>query len=99
VGLFTVGKAVGVAFITLVGVVPERRGQRYVDDLVARATGVLVEAQEETIRADTDSANEPMAKAFARAGFVNFMTRTEYVLTAERRRHLMSRKNARSSEA
>jgi RimJ/RimL family protein N-acetyltransferase len=95
VGLFTVGKAIGVAFITLVGVVPERRGQGYVDDLVARATGLLLEAQEETIRADTDIANEPMAKAFARAGFVNFMTRTEYVLTAERRRRATSRSRAR----
>jgi RimJ/RimL family protein N-acetyltransferase len=99
VGLFTVGKAVGVAFITLVGVVPERRGQGYVDDLVARATGVLLEAEEETIRADTDIANEPMARAFARAGFVNFMTRTEYVLTAERRRRVKSRKHLQSSEA
>jgi RimJ/RimL family protein N-acetyltransferase len=95
VGLFTVGEAIGVAFITLVGVVPERRGQGYVDDLVARATGLLLDAREETIRADTDIANEPMAKAFARAGFVNFMTRTEYVLTSEGRRRATSRSRAR----
>ena len=86
VGLFTMGKAVGVTFITFVGVAPERRGRGYVDDLVARATGLLLESEEQTIRADTDIANEPMSKAFARAGFVNFMTRTEYIVNAEQRR-------------
>jgi RimJ/RimL family protein N-acetyltransferase len=86
VGLFAAGNAVGVAFITFVGVVPERRGRGYVDDLVIRATALLLEEREQTIRADTDIANEPMANSFARAGFVNVMTRTEYVLTAERRR-------------
>jgi ribosomal protein S18 acetylase RimI-like enzyme len=94
VGLFAMGNAVGVTFITFVGVVPERRGRGYVDDLVARATGVLLEAHESTIRADTDIANEPMAKAFGRAGFVNFMTRTEYIVNAEQRRRLQKTRRA-----
>jgi RimJ/RimL family protein N-acetyltransferase len=99
VGLFTAGNAVGVAFITFIGVVPERRGRGYVDDLVARATALLLGAQDQTIRADTDIANEPMARAFARAGFVNFMTRTEYVLTAERRPRATSRSHTHPSKA
>jgi ribosomal protein S18 acetylase RimI-like enzyme len=98
VGLFTMGTAVGAAFITFVGVVPERRGRGYVDDLVARATRVLLAAQERTIRADTDIANEPMAKAFVRAGFVNFMTRTEYVVNAEQRRRATAPPNSSSTD-
>lgn len=58
------------------GVLPEHRGHGYVDDIVAEITRVLVaEAGAETIHADTDLANRPMAAAFERAGYRNFARR------------------------
>ena len=58
------------------GVLPEHRGHGYVGDIVAEITRVLVaEAGADTIHADTDLANQPMAKAFERAGYRNFARR------------------------
>jgi RimJ/RimL family protein N-acetyltransferase len=58
------------------GVVPEHRGHRYVGDILAEITRVLVaEAGARTIHADTDLANQPMAKAFERSGYRNFARR------------------------
>lgn len=58
------------------GVVPEHRGHGYVGDILAEITRVLVtEAGAETIHADTDLANQPMATAFERAGYRNFARR------------------------
>jgi GNAT superfamily N-acetyltransferase len=57
------------------GVVPERRGQGLIDDLLAEITHLLVETGAEQIRADTDFGNVPMAKAFARQGYRNFAVR------------------------
>ena len=58
------------------GVVPEHRGHGYVGDILAEITRVLVaEAGAQTIHADTDLANQPMAKAFERAGYHNFARR------------------------
>jgi hypothetical protein len=55
--------------IGYIGVVPEQRGQGYIDDLLAEGTAVLVAEGAEVIRADTDVGNAPMAAAFARAGY------------------------------
>ncbi len=58
------------------GVVPEHRGHGYVGDILAEITRVLVaEAGAQSIHADTDLANQPMAKAFERAGYRNFARR------------------------
>lgn len=59
------GHAVG-----YLGVLPERRGRGYVDDLLGACTRFLaVEQDAERIYADTDAGNVPMAAAFARAGY------------------------------
>jgi RimJ/RimL family protein N-acetyltransferase len=65
------------ATIGYIGVLPEYRGQGYIDDLLAQATRTLAQAQAERIEADTDIANAPMANAFLRAGYVQFATRRE----------------------
>jgi RimJ/RimL family protein N-acetyltransferase len=58
------------------GVLPEHRGHGYVDDIVAEITRVLfAEADADTIQADTDLANRPMAAAFERVGYRNFARR------------------------
>jgi RimJ/RimL family protein N-acetyltransferase/predicted N-acetyltransferase YhbS len=64
--------------IDYIGVVPERRGEGYVDDLLARGAATLLSAGAEQIRADTDTANAPMADAFRRAGYAEFARRREY---------------------
>jgi RimJ/RimL family protein N-acetyltransferase len=90
VGLFVAGGDVTGPVIAYVGVVPERRGHRYVDDLLARAIATLTAHGAQVIRADTDLANVPMANAFARAGFEQFRSRDEYLLSSEDlRRHRM----------
>ncbi|WP_430499395.1 GNAT family N-acetyltransferase [Micromonospora trifolii] len=58
--------------IAYLGVVPEHRGQGYVDGLLAEGTRILAEENVPRIRAATDLGNAPMANAFARAGYVNF---------------------------
>jgi RimJ/RimL family protein N-acetyltransferase len=83
----TVGFAVpsanaDVPVVGYLGVLPEHRGHGYVDDIVAEITRVLAdEAGAETIHADTDLANQPMAVAFERAGYRNFGRRL--VLSAQ----------------
>ncbi|WP_392673371.1 GNAT family N-acetyltransferase [Streptomyces sp. LN785] len=59
--------------IAYIGVLPARRGHGYIDDLLTEGTRVLA-AQDgvERIRAATDLGNVPMAKSFARLGYVNF---------------------------
>ncbi len=52
-----------------VGVVPEHRGHRYSDDLVAETLHVITEAGETSMRDSTDVGNAPMAASFARCGF------------------------------
>lgn len=64
--------------IDYIGVVPEHRGEGYVDDLLARGAETLLSAGAERIRADTDTANTPMADAFRRAGYAEFAARREY---------------------
>ncbi|MFD9355716.1 GNAT family N-acetyltransferase [Streptomyces sp. NPDC060031] len=62
------------------GVVPELRGQGYVDDVLAEITRVQVEAGAELITATTDTDNAPMAAAFARAGYRTVQTRMIYAV-------------------
>ena len=58
--------------IAYLGVLPRHRGHGYVDDLLAEGTRVLAEQDVPRIRAATDLANVPTARAFERAGYVNF---------------------------
>ncbi|MFE3945552.1 GNAT family N-acetyltransferase [Streptomyces sp. NPDC059118] len=59
--------------IAYIGVLPARRGHGHIDDILAEGTRVLA-AQDgvERIRAATDLGNVPMARSFARLGYVNF---------------------------
>ncbi|MEU8245578.1 GNAT family N-acetyltransferase [Nonomuraea sp. NPDC048916] len=57
------------------GVVPERRGQGYADDLLAEITRFHAERGVGRIIADTDVTNVPMARAFDRAGYEVFAIR------------------------
>jgi RimJ/RimL family protein N-acetyltransferase len=55
--------------IWYIGVVPEHRGHRYSDDLVAETLHVVTEAGETTVVDATDVGNAPMAATFARCGY------------------------------
>ena len=72
VGLIIPARNYHMPTIGYIGVVPEQRGKGYVHDLLAEMAWRLAElAPCEEIGADTDAANVPMARAFARAGFRN----------------------------
>ncbi|MET8840249.1 GNAT family N-acetyltransferase [Streptomyces rubiginosohelvolus] len=58
--------------IAYIGVLPGRRGQGYIDELLAEGTRVLAAEGVERIRAATDLGNVPMARSFERLGYVNF---------------------------
>lgn len=58
--------------IGYVAVLPERRGNGYIDEILAEGTRVLAAQDAPRIRAATDLGNTPMANAFQRAGYVNF---------------------------
>ena len=53
-------------------------GDARVDDLLAEGTAALHAAGAESVRADTDTRNAPMAAAFRRAGYEEFAKRREY---------------------
>ena len=55
--------------IWYVGVVPERRGHHYSDDLVIEALHLFAGAGERVAHDNTDVANTPMAATFARCGY------------------------------
>jgi RimJ/RimL family protein N-acetyltransferase len=55
--------------IAYIGVVPERRGRGYVDEILAEGTRILAAQGVPRIRAATDLGNVPMAQAFARLGY------------------------------
>lgn len=78
VGLVIPSKNDGGPIIAYIGVVPEHRGQGYVNDLLAQGTRILADEGAQRIRADTDSLNEPMAAAFRRAGYQQFAVRLTY---------------------
>lgn len=86
VGLVMPAKIVTSMTINHIGVVPEHRGKGYVDDLLALGTATLHEAGPESITADTDARNKPMAAAFERTGWTRFAGRREYSvdLTSDR---------------
>ena len=58
--------------IAYIGVLPAHRGHGYIDDLLAEGTRILAAPDVPRIRAATDLGNVPMARAFQRAGYVNF---------------------------
>ncbi|MFK0295039.1 GNAT family N-acetyltransferase [Streptomyces sp. NPDC090442] len=59
------------ASVAYIAVLPEHRGNGYVDDLLAEGTRVLAAQDVPRVRASTDLGNSPMAAAFRRAGYVN----------------------------
>jgi RimJ/RimL family protein N-acetyltransferase len=78
VGLVAAARVQSQPIVALVGVVPEHRGRGHSLRLLARATRHLAASGAETIRADSDEQNEPMARTFRRAGYRQFATRSEY---------------------
>jgi ribosomal protein S18 acetylase RimI-like enzyme len=66
------------AVIAYVGVVPEQRGRGLAAALVRRGTARLAAAGATEIRGDCDRDNVAMAKAFERAGYVQFARRRSF---------------------
>ena len=60
------------AIMGYIAVLPEHRGNGYIDDLLAEGTRILAAEDVPRIRASTDVGNVPMAAAFERAGYVIF---------------------------
>ncbi|WP_228648335.1 GNAT family N-acetyltransferase [Microtetraspora sp. AC03309] len=58
--------------IAYIGVLPAYRGNGHIGDLLAEGTRILAAQDVPRIRASTDVGNVPMARAFQRAGYVNF---------------------------
>ncbi|MGS2618991.1 GNAT family N-acetyltransferase [Micromonospora sp. LZ34] len=58
--------------IGYLGVLPQHRGNGYIDDILAEGTRILAAQNATRIRAATDVGNVPMAMAFARAGYLNY---------------------------
>lgn len=58
--------------IAYLAVLPEHRGNGYIDEILGEGTRVLSAQDVPRIRAATDLGNTPMANAFLRAGYVNF---------------------------
>jgi RimJ/RimL family protein N-acetyltransferase len=58
--------------IGYLAVLPEHRGNGYIDEILAEGTRILGAQDVPRIRAATDLGNTPMANAFQRLGYVNF---------------------------
>lgn len=58
--------------IAYLGVLPAHRGRGHIDEILAAGTRLLADQGVPRIRAATDVGNVPMARAFARAGYVVF---------------------------
>ena len=58
--------------IAYLAVLPRHRGHGYINDILAEGTRVLRGQDAPRIRATTDVGNIPMARAFQRAGYLNF---------------------------
>jgi RimJ/RimL family protein N-acetyltransferase len=58
--------------IGYVAVLPQHRGNGYIDEILAEGTRILNAQDAPRIRAATDLGNTPMANAFHRAGYINF---------------------------
>jgi ribosomal protein S18 acetylase RimI-like enzyme len=54
--------------IGYIGVVPEKRGQSYIHDLMAKGMAVLFTAGIQVVYSEVDSDNNPMCRAFESAG-------------------------------
>lgn len=80
VGLIMPAENDGGPIIGYIGVIPEHRGQGYVNDLLAQGTLTLKADGATCVRADTDIDNTPMVSAFQRAGYRQFARRSEYRL-------------------
>jgi GNAT superfamily N-acetyltransferase len=80
VGLVMPTKSLTAGTIGYIGVVPEQRGQGYSHDLLVHGTATLLAAGINKLRADADVGNEPMAKAFRRAGYRQVGMRCAYQL-------------------
>lgn len=72
VGFVTPGRNHYNPVIGYIAVLPEHRGNGYIDDVLAEGTRVLAGLGVPRIRAATDLGNVPMADAFLRAGWVDF---------------------------
>lgn len=72
VGFVTPARNAYNPIIGYLAVLPEHRGNGYIDDILAEGTRVLSAQDVPRIRAATDLANVPMANAFHRVGYVNF---------------------------
>jgi ribosomal protein S18 acetylase RimI-like enzyme len=66
--------------LNYVGVVPEHRGRRIVDELLAETARLQAGAGATRVRADSDLDNRSMHAAFERAGWEPFGRRTTYRL-------------------
>jgi RimJ/RimL family protein N-acetyltransferase len=66
------------AVIAYVGVVPTQRGRGFAPALVRRGTARLASAGATEIRGDCDRDNVAMARAFERAGYVQFARRRSF---------------------
>ncbi|WP_062353552.1 GNAT family N-acetyltransferase [Herbidospora yilanensis] len=67
------------AIIAYIGVVPAHRGKGLVGELLAEGTRILAGNDVPRIRASTDVTNVPMARAFARAGYVTIEHQVDLV--------------------
>jgi RimJ/RimL family protein N-acetyltransferase len=72
VGFVTPARNAYNAVIGYIAVLPEHRGNGYIDELLAEGTRILAAKDVPRIRASTDVGNVPMAAAFSRAGYVTF---------------------------
>jgi RimJ/RimL family protein N-acetyltransferase len=79
VGVSAAARVQSQPIVAFVGIVPEHRSRGHSLRLLARATRHLAEHGAETIRADSDELNEPMARTFRRGGYRQFATRSEYL--------------------
>ena len=64
--------------IAVLGVVPEQRGNGYINDLLARATATLQSVNVQMIYAQTDLLNSPMLDAFERLDYERTSTIWKY---------------------
>jgi ribosomal protein S18 acetylase RimI-like enzyme len=64
--------------LAYIGVAPDRRGRRHVDELLDRATRRLARAGVRRIVNETDAGNWPLADAFRRAGHARIGTSVRY---------------------
>ncbi|KAB8315656.1 GNAT family N-acetyltransferase [Tolypothrix campylonemoides VB511288] len=78
VGLIMPAENDGGPIIACIGVVPEYRGQGYVNDLLQQGTLTLKSNGAVRIRSDADVNNAAMVRAFQRAGYRQFVSRREY---------------------